>query len=85
MLASVLCALPTLRASAHEGWGLARDGAGRLYIADIPANTVWRLDQDGRLMAVHRDVHTHALMAGPDGRIYGTHLADTSRRVWAMD
>ena len=81
-----LCAAPRA-AAAHEGWGIVRDAHGRLYVADIPANTVWRIDRDGRLEPVLRDVHTHALVLGADGAIYGTnvHPSQPIRSVWRLD
>ena len=83
-LASMLLASA---AGAHEGWGIVRDSLGRLYIADIPANTVWRIDRSGRLEAVIRDVHSHALVIGADGAVYGTHvhLTEPVSGVWRLD
>lgn len=74
-------------AGAHEGWGIVRDSLGRLYVADIPANTVWRIDRNGRLEAVIRDVHTHALVIGADGAVYGSHvhLTEPVGGVWRLD
>jgi len=72
-------------AQAHEGWGIVQDASGRLYVADIPANVVWRLSRGGRFEPVLRDIHTHALVVGADGRVYGTHTVGDARSVWALD
>lgn len=73
-------------AGAHEGWGIVRDSLGRLYVADIPANTVWRIDANGRMTAAMR-VHSHALVVGAGGAIYGTdvHVSSGIREVWRLD
>jgi DNA-binding beta-propeller fold protein YncE len=74
-------------AIAHEGWGIVRDQHGRIYVADIPANTIWRIDRDGRVDPVLRDIHSHALVLGPDGAIYGSHvhLTEPVRGLWRLD
>jgi len=85
-LVSLLLVAPA-NAKAHEGWGIVRDAHGRLYVADIPANTIWRIDGDGRLEAVLRDVHSHNLAIGADGGVYGTdvHLTQPIRGLWRLD
>lgn len=88
--ASVVIAALTVRttpAAAHEGWGIVVDAHRRVYVADIPANTVWRISPDGRVEPVVRDVHSHALVLGSDGAVYGTHVHLTRpiRSVWRLD
>ncbi len=73
------------RAEAHEGWGIVRDRLGRVYVADIAANTVWMLSGNGRLDPVLRDVHTHALVVHGDGRVYGTDVSNTARSLWRLE
>lgn len=75
------------QAAAHEGWGIVRDAHGRIYVTDIPGNTIWRIGIDGRVEPVLRDVHSHALVVGADGAIYGTnvHLTKPIRGVWRLD
>ena len=79
------CALPPAPALAHEGWGIVVDGRGHVYFTDIPTNTVWRLTRDGRLEAVARDRHSHALVLSGE-TIYGTdhHPTLPVRAVWTL-
>jgi hypothetical protein len=86
-LAALALPLAAAPAAAHEGWGVAVDAHGRVYVADIPANTVWRISPDGRSEPVVRGVHSHALVVGPDGAVYGTdvHLTRPVRGVWRLD
>lgn len=81
-----LCITPK-EAKAHEGWGIVRDARGRIYVTDISSNTIWRIDSNGRAVAVLRDTHSHALVLGADGAIYGTNVHPTSgiRSVWRLD
>jgi len=74
-------------AAAHEGWGVVVDAQGRVYVTDIPANTIWRISPDGRVEAVGREIHSHALSLGRDGAVYGTHtsLTEPVRGVWRLD
>lgn len=82
----IIVSVPSL-AVAHEGWGVVVDGRGRVYVTDIPANTIWRISPDGRLDAVGRDIHSHALSLGGDGAVYGTHASLTQPvvGVWRLD
>lgn len=72
---------------AHEGWGVVRDAHGRVYVSDIPANTIWRIDPNGEVVPVLRDVHSHSLVLGSDGAVYGTdvHLTEPVRSLWRLD
>ena len=74
-------------AKAHEGWGIVRDARGRIYVTDIPSNTIWRIDPNGRAVPILRQTHSHALVLGADGAIYGTNVHPTSgiRSVWLLD
>lgn len=74
-------------AAAHEGWGAVVDRLGRVYVADIPANIIWRYTPGWGAEPVARDIHSHALVLGPDGAVYGTHAEpDGPRRgVWRLD
>ena len=74
-------------ASAHEGWGIVVDSRGRVYVTDIPANTIWRISSDGRVEAIGRFIHSHALTLGLDGAVYGTNVSLTQpvRSVWRLD
>ena len=87
LLSAGLLAASTSRAAAHEGWGLVVDSAGRVYVTDIPSNTIWRISPDGRIEAVGRHIHSHALSLGIDGAVYGTHVSLTEpvRSVWRLD
>ena len=74
-------------AGAHEGWGIVVDGRGRVYVTDIPANTIWRITPGGSVEAARRDTHSHALSLGPDGAVYGSHASLTAPvvQVWRLD
>ena len=69
---------------AHEGWGIVVDRQGQIYFSDIPTNTIWRITRDGKLEAFLSNKHSHALVMGEDGSIYGTqeHHAAAVGNVW---
>lgn len=71
---------------AHEGWGIVIDGRGRVYISDIPANTIWRISEHGGAEQVVRK-HSHALVLGEAGEVYGTdpHPTVAVGGVWRLD
>ncbi|MGI9068093.1 MAG: SMP-30/gluconolactonase/LRE family protein [Pyrinomonadaceae bacterium] len=71
---------------AHEGWGIVVDRQGQIYFSDIPTNTIWRTTRDGKLEAFLRNKHSHALILGEDGSIYGTqeHHAAAVGSVWRV-
>ena len=87
VLAITVICISSSQLLAHEGWGIVVDRNNRIYFADIPANTVWRLSPDGRIEAMLRDVHSHALILGSDGSVYGTDvkISGTTRNVWKLD
>ena len=72
---------------AHEGWGIVVDRKGQIYFSDIPTNTIWRIAREGKLEAFLRNKHSHALVLGEDGSIYGTqeHHAAAIGSVWRID
>jgi len=81
-----LCFCCAKNARAHEGWGIVVDREGQVYFADIPTNTVWRITRGGKLEAFLRDKHSHALVLGEDGSVYGTqeHHAGAAGHVWRI-
>jgi hypothetical protein len=83
----VLIVATSSTAAAHEGWGIVVDSRGRVYMTDIPANTIWRISPDGRVEAIGRFIHSHALSLGLDGAVYGTKVSLTQpvRGVWRFD
>src|SRR5687767_6068296 len=83
----VLIVAASSPAAAHEGWGIVVDSRGRVYVADIPANTIWRISSDGRAEAIRSFIHSHALSLGLDGAVYGTNVSFTQpvRSVWRFD
>jgi hypothetical protein len=83
----VLIVATSSTAAAHEGWGIVVDSRGRVYVTDIPANTIWRISSDGRVEAIRRFIHSHALSLGLDGAVYGTNVSLTQpvRSAWRFD
>ena len=71
---------------AHEGWGIVVDRQGQIYFSDIPTNTIWRITREGNLQAFLRNKHSHALVLGEDGSIYGTHEHHSAAlgKVWRI-
>lgn len=80
------CLLCAEKARAHEGWGIVVDRQGQIYFSDIPTNTIWRVTREGKLEAFLSNKHSHALVLGDDGSIYGTqeHDAAAIGGVWRI-
>lgn len=57
----------------HPGWGLVEDRAGNLYVGDVVANVVWRIAADGKVEAVARGRHAHAMCVDAAGVVWGDH------------
>jgi sugar lactone lactonase YvrE len=66
------CLLYAENVRAHEGWGIIVDRQGQIYFTDIPNKTIWRITREGKLEAFLSNKHSHALVLGEDGSIYGT-------------
>lgn len=69
------------KAWAHEGWGIVVDRNGQIYFSDIPTNTIWKINRLGKLEVAVANQHSHALILGADGNIYGSH---ENGRVWKI-
>lgn len=71
---------------AHEGWGVIIDPHLGVVVSDVPGNTIWRI-KDGRLEALVRDVHSHDVVLGKDGALYGTDpkTGGGTFSVWRLD
>lgn len=54
---------------AHVGAGIAVDGLGRVLFIDNARDILWRVESDGRLAAVARDVHGDGLTIHPNGAL----------------
>ena len=67
------CLFSAEKVWAHEGWGIVVDRQEQIYFSDIPTNTIWRITREGKLEAFLSNKHSHALVLGEDGSIYGTH------------
>lgn len=80
------CVLFSKNVLAHEGWGIVVDKQGQVYFSDIPTNTIWKVNTDGRLEAVAHDKHSHALVLDRQGNLYGTHHHPTlpTRSIWML-
>lgn len=84
--ASALILLLTSRIHGHEGWGVAIHDRLGVVVSDIPGNTIWRI-VGNRVEPLIRDVHSHELIVGSDGAIYGTNPepSGTDNSVWRID
>ncbi|MBI3680447.1 MAG: hypothetical protein HY235_08625 [Acidobacteria bacterium] len=51
-------------------YGLAMTPSGDLWMADVLAKNVVRLDKDGRVVETIPDMSTHMLAVGPDGALF---------------
>ena len=84
LTAAAVCAALATRAQAHPPWGIAADGRGRVYFSAL--ETVWKVEEDGRLSVFRPGVsgrHTHELTLGEDGNIYGEDLTyEPARERW---
>lgn len=62
------------------------DHSNRIYFNDIPTNTIWRITSDGRLEKFLGNKHSHSLVLGTDGSVYGTqeHHAKAKGYVWRI-
>ncbi len=80
------CCLFSDTALAHEGWGIVVDRQGQIYFSDIPTNTIWRITREGKPEGFISNKHSHALVLGEDGSIYGTqeHHAAAIGSVWRI-
>lgn len=83
---SAVILLLTSVADAHEGWGVAVHEQLGVVVSDIPGNVVWRV-VGRRFEPLIRDVHSHELVVGSDGAIYGTNPepAGNLSSVWRID
>ncbi len=74
------------KAWAHEGWGIVVDRREQIYFSDIPTNTIWRITREGKLERFLSNKHSHSLVLGTDGSIYGTqeHHAKAIGNVWRI-
>ncbi len=81
-----LCLFCAENVRAHEGWGIVLDRQGQIHFSDIPTNTIWRITREGKLEAFLSNKHSHALVLGEDGSIYGTqeHHAEAIGSVWRI-
>lgn len=86
VLVVIALMLATSRAEAHEGWGIVVHRSGWIYVADIPANIIWRISRDGKVELVAAGKHSHALVLDSAGNVYGTnpHLTLPIRSVWRL-
>ncbi len=73
LVAVAQCLFCAEKAWAHEGWGIVMGGQGQVYFCDIPTNTIWQITRAGELEVVAANQHTHSLIRGDDGSIYGAH------------
>lgn len=70
---AAFCLFCVGKVEAHEGWGIVVDRQGQVYFSDIPTNTIWKITVEGKLEAAATNQHSHSLIKGDDGNIYGAH------------
>ena len=70
----------------HEGWGVVIHDRLGIVVSDIPGNTVWRI-VGNRVEPLVRSIHSHQLVSGSDGAIYGTNVEPDGKltSVWRVD
>ena len=73
VISAALCLFSVGKVEAHEGWGIVVDRQGQVYFSDIPTNTIWKITVEGKLEAAATNQHSHSLIKGDDGNIYGAH------------
>jgi len=58
----------------------------RVYVAEIPANTIWRISRTAKVERVASGKHSHALVLDSAGNVYGTNpqLTLPIRSVWRL-
>jgi hypothetical protein len=81
---AVLVLMPCLtsRAAAHPPWGIAVDGQGRVYFADIDhGNHIWRIDAPDELTSVVSGPHSHDLYLNGSGDLFVSHVAYVPARA----
>jgi DNA-binding beta-propeller fold protein YncE len=83
VIVTVLVA-PSVRA--HEGWGIVVNASGEIYVADIPADVIWKISNEGKVEKVATRKHSHALVLDSAGNLYGTnpHFTLPIRSVWRL-
>lgn len=71
---------------AHEGWGIVVNKSGEIYVADIPADVIWKISKEGKVEKVAERKHSHALVLDSAGNLFGTnpHFALPIRTVWRL-
>jgi sugar lactone lactonase YvrE len=78
---AAFCLFCVGKIEAHEGWGIVVDRQGQVYFSDIPTNTIWKIIVEGKLEAAATNQHSHSLIKGDDGNIYGAHENGSVWRV----
>ncbi|MCI4648245.1 hypothetical protein [Phaeodactylibacter sp.] len=61
------------KVQSHPSWGIAKNAAGEVYLADVMhggQGCVWKIDSSGAAAMVLEGFHCHALVLQPDGHIY---------------
>ena len=69
LLPLVFASLP-LSALAHPGYGLETDSKGNAYFTDVHTKTVWKLEAEGELTPLVKDVWAHALCVDAADRVW---------------
>lgn len=77
LLFVILTRLPDL--FAHPGWGLVVDSKGSVFFCDVNRNSIWKVDQWGKVARFVAGKHSHALAIDSKDNIYGEHVEYDSR------
>jgi sugar lactone lactonase YvrE len=70
--------------NAHPAWGIQVDKNENIYFADISHNgrgTIWKLTNQGELIALLKDFHSHNVSLDKDGNLYASHSEGIQRLV----
>ena len=75
ILLSFIFVLLVLQLKAHPPWGTAVDKNKNIYFADIFHNEcgkVWKFTNQGKLIALFKDFHSHNINLDKDGNLFTT-------------
>jgi streptogramin lyase len=85
----ILLLLTARSASAHPAWGIVVDPQGRVVFSEVTTNSVWRLENDGRLVKLVTGRHSHEISLDGQGTLHGEHVVYDQgrwlRSLWSLN